>query len=106
MFELLEKAALTAIGAAALSQKKGEELVQELKSRYKISEEEGKAFLDRIQEIARAGRERTTEMAQEEVKRSMERMGMVTRQEFDALERRVKALEALQLQDEEPGTEC
>lgn len=106
MFELLEKAALTALGAAALSQKKGEEMVQELKARYKISEEEGKAFLDRIQEMARAGQERTTEIAAAEVKRSMQRMGMVTREEFDKLERRVKVLEALQVQDEEPGTEC
>ena len=106
MFELFEKAVLTALGAAALSQKKGEEIVQELKARYKMSEEEGKAFLDRLQEMAKAGRERTTEMAEEEVKRAMERMGMVRREDFDRLERRVKALEALQMQDEEPGTEC
>jgi polyhydroxyalkanoate synthesis regulator phasin len=109
MLELLEKAALTALGAASLTQKKGEEMVQELKARYKMSEEEGRAFLDRIQDIARAGRERTGEMAEAEVKRVMERMGMVPREEFEQLERRVRALEALQAfqgEDEEPGTEC
>lgn len=106
MFELLEKAALSALGAAALTQKKGEELVQELKARYKMSEEEGKAFLERIQEIARAGSERTAEIAEAEVKRALDRMGMVTREEFERLERRVRVLEALQVQDEEPGTEC
>jgi polyhydroxyalkanoate synthesis regulator phasin len=106
MFELLEKAVLTALGAAALTQKKGEELVQELKARYKMSEEEGRAFLERIQEIARTGRERTTEMAEAEVKRALDRMGMVPREEFDKLERRVRALETIQESDEEPGTEC
>jgi polyhydroxyalkanoate synthesis regulator phasin len=106
MFELLEKAALSALGAAALTQKKGEELVQELKARYKMSEEEGKAFLERIQDIARAGSERTAEIAEAEVKRALDRMGMVTREEFERLERRVRVLEALQVQDEEPGTEC
>jgi polyhydroxyalkanoate synthesis regulator phasin len=106
MFELLEKAVLTALGAAALTQKKGEELVQELKARYKMSEEEGRAFLDRTQEIARTGRERTTEMAEAEVKRALDRMGMVPREEFDKLERRVRALETIQESDEEPGTEC
>jgi polyhydroxyalkanoate synthesis regulator phasin len=106
MFELLEKAALSALGAAALTQKKGEELVQELKARYKMSEDEGKAFLERIQEIARAGSERTAEIAEAEVKRALDRMGMVSREEFDRLERRVRVLEALQVQDEEPGTEC
>jgi polyhydroxyalkanoate synthesis regulator phasin len=106
MLELLEKAALTALGAASLTQKKGEEMVQELKARYKMSEEEGRAFLDRIQDIARAGRERTSEIAETEVKRALERMGMVPREEFERLERRVKALEALKGEDEEPGTEC
>ena len=105
MFELLEKAVLTAIGAAALTQKKGEEMVQELRSRYKLSEEEGKAFLDRLQEMAKAGRERTQEMAEAEVRKAMDRMGMVSREDFEKLERRVRVLEALQMKDEEPGTE-
>jgi polyhydroxyalkanoate synthesis regulator phasin len=107
MLELLEKAALTALGAASLTQKKGEEMVQEMKARYKMSEEEGRAFLDRIQDIARTGRERTSEIAEAEVKRALDRMGMVPREDFARLERRVKALEtALQGEDEEPGTEC
>lgn len=106
MLELLEKAVLTAFGAAAMTQKKGEELVQELKARYKVSEEEGKAFLERIQEMAKTGQAQTAQMAEVEVKRALERMGMVQREDFDRLERRVKALEALQVQDEEPGTEC
>ncbi|GFO54277.1 hypothetical protein GMSM_12840 [Geomonas sp. Red276] len=101
MFELLEKAALTALGAAALTQKKGEELVKEMKSRYKVSEEEGKAFLERLQELARTGREKTQEMAESEVKKAMDRMGVVSREEFDRLERRVRALEALQAMEEE-----
>jgi polyhydroxyalkanoate synthesis regulator phasin len=106
MLELLEKAALTAIGAASLTQKKGEELVQELKARYKMSEEEGRVFLEKIQDIARVGRERTSEMAETEVKRALDRIGMVSRQDFERLERRVHALELLQGDDEEPGTEC
>jgi polyhydroxyalkanoate synthesis regulator phasin len=108
MLELLEKAALTALGAASLTQKKGEELVQEFKARYKMSEEEGRAFLEKIQDIARAGRERTSEIAEAEVKRVLDRIGLVPREDFDRLERRVKALEALREveADEEPGTEC
>lgn len=106
MLELFEKAAFTAIGAAALTQKKGEEMLQELKSRYKMSEEEGRAFLDRLQDMARTGRERTSEVVETEVKAVLDRMGLVTREEFDRLERRVKALEAAQMMDEEPGTEC
>lgn len=106
MFEVLEKAVLTALGAAALTQKKAEEMVQEMKARYRVSEEEGRAFLDRMQQLAKEGRERTTEMAESEVKRAMDRFGVVSREDFERLERRVRALEAVQMQDEEPGTEC
>ena len=108
MFELFEKAVLTALGAAALTQKKGEEMVQEMKSRYKISEDEGKAFLERIQEMARTGQQRSAEMAEAEVKKALDRMGMVSREDFERLERRVRALEALQVQSvtAEPETEC
>lgn len=108
MLELLEKAALTALGAASLTQKKGEELMQELKTRYKMSEEEGRAFIERIQDLARAGSQQTSEIVETEVRQVLERMGMVSREDFERLERRVRALEAARLEsaDEEPGTEC
>ncbi|WP_129128367.1 phasin family protein [Geomonas oryzae] len=108
MFELFEKAVLTALGAAAITQKKGEEMVQEMKSRYKISEEEGRAFLERIQEMARTGQQKSAEMAETEVKKALDRMGMVSREEFEKLERRVKTLEALQAQSatSQPEDEC
>ena len=51
MFELLEKAVLTGLGALSLTQKKAEEILAELKEKYKLSEEEGKAFLDKVQGI-------------------------------------------------------
>lgn len=108
MFELFEKAVLTALGAAAITQKKGEEMIQEMKSRYKISEEEGRAFLERIQEMARTGQQKSAEMAETEVKKALDRMGMVSREEFEKLERRVKTLEALQAQSvtSQPEDEC
>jgi polyhydroxyalkanoate synthesis regulator phasin len=109
MFELLEKGALSVLGVAALTQRKGEELLHEMKGRYKMSEEEGKAFLERVQEIGRVNLEQTVEMAQNEVKLALERFGVVPLEEFEKLARRVKALEAQQLReslDEEPGTEC
>ncbi|MBU5615146.1 phasin family protein [Geomonas azotofigens] len=108
MFELFEKAVLTALGAAAITQKKGEELIQEMKSRYKISEEEGRAFLDRIQEMARTGQQKTAEVAEAEVKKALDRMGMVSREDFERLERRVRALEALAAESvtSQPEDEC
>jgi polyhydroxyalkanoate synthesis regulator phasin len=94
MFDLFEKAALTGLGFLSLSQKKAEELLNELKEKYKVSEEEGKAFLDKMQGMAKESRERITEIAENEVKKAMDRVGLVSREEFDRLQKRVDALES------------
>ena len=93
MFELFEKAVLTGIGALSLTQKKGEELLADLKDKYKFSEEEGKAFLEKIQGAARETREKITEAAEVEVKKTVERIGLVPKTDFDALLKRVEELE-------------
>ena len=93
MIELLEKSILTAIGAITLTQKKTEELLKEMREKLNISEEEGKAFLQKIQEAAGKNRDKLQEQAREEVKRACERMGVVTADEFDKLTKRVAQLE-------------
>jgi len=93
MFELFEKAVLTGIGALSLTQRKGEELLSDLKEKYKFSEEEGKAFIDKIQGVAKETREKIAEAAEAEVKRTMERVGLVPKDDFDKLLQRVEALE-------------
>lgn len=105
MFELLEKALLTGLGAVALSQKKAEEIMTDLKDKYKMSEEEGKVFLEKVQGIAKEGRARVEEIAEVEVKKAMERMGMVSRDEFDRLQRRVAQLEN-RFTEPDPGEPC
>jgi len=105
MFELFEKAVLTGLGAISLTQKKAEEIITELKEKYKLSEEEGKAFLDKVQGMAKEGRERVGEIAETEVKKVIDRVGLVSREEFDLLRKRVDELET-RLQKDEPGEPC
>jgi len=93
MLELLEKAVMTTIGVAAITQKKAEELVAEMKDRFKLSEDEGKQLVDRIQTIANETREKAKEMAELEVQKVVERLGLVSREEFDRLAKRVQDLE-------------
>jgi polyhydroxyalkanoate synthesis regulator phasin len=93
MLELLEKAFFTGLGAFAMSQKKAEELVAEFREKYKASEEEGKAFLDRIQGMAKESRVRLQEIAEEEVKKAITKLGGVTKEEYETLQKRVAALE-------------
>ncbi len=94
MLELLEKAVMTTIGVAAITQKKAEELVAEMKERYKLSEEEGKSLVDRIQAMAKENREKVREMAEVEVQKVVDRLGLVSREDFDRLAKRVQELES------------
>lgn len=96
MIELLEKTLLTAVGAITLTQKKAEELLQELRDQLNISEEEGKAFLKKIQEAVAQNQEKLQEQAREEVKKACERMGVVTSVEFEKLKKKVAQLEKKQ----------
>lgn len=93
MFEMVEKAVLTGLGALSLSQKLAEDLLKELKEKYKMSEEEGKQFVDKLQTLAKDGRTRVVEMAETEVRKAMDKAGLVTREEFDRLKARVEELE-------------
>ena len=94
MFEKLEKMMLTGLGAVSISQKKVEELVAEMKEKYRMSEEEGRAFMEKFQKMAREGQEKLQEMAEIEVRKTIERLGMVTREDFELLQRRVTVLES------------
>lgn len=93
MIEILEKSFLTAVGAMTLSQQKAEELLKELRQKLDISEEEGKKFLEKVQEAARQNQEKLEQLAQEEVKKACERRGLVTSEEFEKLKRKVTQLE-------------
>jgi len=93
MIELVEKTLLAGIGALALTQKKTEELYNDLKEKLNLSEDEGKKFLDRLQDAAKESRERLEELAQDEVKKACSRIGVVTVEEFNKLQKKVDHLE-------------
>ncbi len=93
MIELIEKTMLAGIGAVSLTQKKAEELIGELRSQFNLSEEKGKELLDKMQQAARDNQQKLEELAQKEVKAACERLGLVTREEFDKLTKKVQLLE-------------
>ena len=94
MLELIEKVVMTTIGVAAITQKKAEELVCEMKEKYKMSEDEGKQFVEKLQTMARENKDKVREMAETEVQKVVERLGLVSLDEFENLKKRVEELEA------------
>lgn len=94
MLELIEKVVMTTIGVAAITQKKAEELAAELKEKYKLSEDEGKNLVEKLQTMAKENRDKVREMAENEVQKVVERLGLVTADEHERLKKRVQELES------------
>ncbi len=93
MFDIIEKTLTTALGAASLTQKKAEELAVELKQRFDLSEEQGKELIAKIKQSAVDSSSKLGDQASEETRKACAKIGLVTRDEFDALNERVAALE-------------
>ena len=93
MFEMLEKVILAGLGAMSLSQKKADELLHELREKYKLSEDEGRNFLEKAENMAKEMKSRLYELSETEVKKAIDRVGLVPRDEFEQLQKRVVALE-------------
>ncbi|MDY0212912.1 MAG: phasin superfamily protein [Desulfuromonadaceae bacterium] len=93
MLEIVEKTLLTAIGAASMTQKKAEEVVNELKERFNLTEEEGRRLKEKVKTAAIERRDQLQQEATREVRGAAERMGLVTKTDLTALEDRIAALE-------------
>jgi polyhydroxyalkanoate synthesis regulator phasin len=93
MLEFAEKTLLAGIGALSLTQKKGDELLQELKERLDLTEEEGKKLLSRLESAARENQAHLEEVARDEVKKACQRVGLVSSDEFEKLKKKVTLLE-------------
>ncbi len=93
MLEIVEKTLLTGIGAMALTQKKAEELIDDLKKRMNLTEDEGKNLLEKLRSAAKDNQKKLEEMAQDEVTKACERIGLVTIEDFKKLQHKVEQLE-------------
>ncbi|OQY24599.1 MAG: phasin superfamily protein [Desulfobacteraceae bacterium 4572_35.2] len=94
MFEVIEKTLLTALGAASLTQKKAEELTAELKERFNLSEEEGQCLVEKLKNSISERQTELEKQATEEVLKACDRVGLISKEEFTTLEKRVSTLEA------------
>lgn len=93
MLEIVEKTLLAGIGALALTQKKAEEVIEDLKERLNLTEEEGTKLRDKLLDAAKENQQKLEDLACEEVKKACERVGVVTEEEFSKLQKKVEHLE-------------
>ena len=93
MIDFIEKTMLAGFGALSLTQKKSEELLNEIKERIDLTEEEGKQLISRLQNTAKENQQKFEDLARDELQKTGSRMGFVVKQDFDALAKKVAKLE-------------
>lgn len=90
-FELWKKAFLIGLGATAVTMERIQELVNELVERGEMSQKEAKTFAEDLKNRAMKEKEQFESKIKDSVdtyvKQAVKSMGLVTREEFDALKK-------------------
>jgi polyhydroxyalkanoate synthesis regulator phasin len=92
MNDLLRKVVLTGIGLAALTKEKIEEVVKDVVEKGKLSEKEGKEFVDELLKKSEGAREKVEGQIEKALQATLKKMNLVTRDEFSKLEKQIKQL--------------
>ena len=92
MIELVKKTLLTGIGVAALSKEKIEILAKEVVEKGKLTEQEGREFVDQLLNKSEEAREELQAQIEAKVKAVLEKMDLAKRSEVDALRKEVEEL--------------
>jgi polyhydroxyalkanoate synthesis regulator phasin len=91
--ELLERLALAAVGAVALTGERAEALAEELAERGGMRRDEARQLVEDSMTRWRGDATRVTERAGETLQSLFIQLGLVTRQEFEELELRLAQVE-------------
>ena len=94
LFDTLKKTLYAGVGMAFLTRDKIEEMAKKLAEEAKLSETDGKKFIDEMlkkSEDAKASFDRTVNAA---VSAAMEKLDLARKSDLNALESRIKALES------------
>ena len=90
--ELIRKTVLTGIGLATLTKEMIEGVVKEVVEKGKLSEKEGKEFIDELLKKAEDAREKVEGQIEKAVQATLKKMNLVTRDDLSKLEKQIKQL--------------
>ena len=92
MFDLIKKAMFTGLGLAFMTKEKIEEFSKEIVEKGKLSEAEGKEFIDELQKKSEEAKEKFEAQIESVVKDTLKKMNIATRDDFLRLEKQLEAL--------------
>lgn len=93
LYEKARKMFLTGLGFAAITKEKAEVMVKDLVKEGELSKEEGRELLETWTAKIEQEKEEVRGRVQREVNRMIDNAGLVSKEEYRALEARVAALE-------------
>jgi len=93
IWDVLEKAAYTGLGLAALTKEKLDEALEKIKKERGFTEEEGRSFAKEMKEHAETARRKFDEIVTTAVEKALSKAKLAKSEEIDALSKRVVNLE-------------
>lgn len=93
MSSTLEKFLYAGVGFALKGKDKVEEIANRIIEQSKLSQEEGRRFVEEMVAKSEETREEVRKMVEDQVRKTLKDMGIVTKSELEALEARMAALE-------------
>ncbi len=94
MFELIKKTLLTGVGLAVMTKDKVEELGKDLASQAKLSEQEGKEFIDHLMAQSESARKDFESRISTAVQKVVAGLNLASKDEVAKLSARVEELSA------------
>lgn len=94
MVELLKKSVYATVGIALMTREKAEEVGKKVANEARLSETEGKQFVDELLLRAEETRAAFEKMVAKQVETALHKINLPTRTELGALETRLRKLEA------------
>lgn len=100
MVELLKKSVYATIGIALMTRDKAEEIGKKVAEEAKLSESEGKQFVDELLKRADETRKSFEQLVEKQVTAVLKKINIPSRSEMEKIELRVRKLEAVGTEQE------
>ncbi len=104
MFDLIKKTMLTGVGLAIMAKDKVEDLAVEIAEKGKMSEKEGKKFIDDLLKKSEQAKKDLDKKVEDAVRKTLKKMDIVTGEDIAVLEERIKGLEQKEVKIEQANS--
>jgi polyhydroxyalkanoate synthesis regulator phasin len=92
MLDLMKKAIFTGLGLAFMTKEKIEEFSKEIIEKGRLSDTEGKKFIDELQNKSEEARKKLQEQIQSAVNHTLKKMNIATKDDISRVERKLAKL--------------